>query len=624
MATESSSLPEREPAHDNLEEEQPPATPWAVMGSDEPLHLVDDPWVAVAINDQHRRADVPDGAGSDLWSVDQWRGGAPRAYRFVAPTFAPLSWSAAMPIGQADYSRAFAKEFPELGNILPMRHVCVAGGAAAWPLGEPFHKAGDIDFFLYGLPADESAASRDARWLCVAQLLAKIRDQFYMCTETLTVGLISIKAYRKHESEPIKLQIILRAYFSVSAILHGFDIPSCCVAYDGLVACMTYLAAYAHMFRVNVVVPAYRSTTYESRLLKYFGRGYALALPHMRCPYLVRGEPTVLPNLILVPSLVRGRFAVGAASLPAAQPESDYDREPRRRSPGLAQDICRHAQPNINLRMLATDKPFVVMAIAGARRSRGRRLRRGPDEIEPGLQFGTELTQSAVFPRAQLEHALQTAARALVTRRGHVNLMALRQVFGFNADQATRLGEAIAEAYAANPGRRIDVSQSLAAACAALLAKYDARSEAIAWWILADPTRQHTASLNPRCEDPAQWYGAAYADIGPPTIEERMESIVGAYEGRLAARCAPLGTAFDGICLLCHDEVRRGDVNSITLGCGHVFHWSTLDGGCVGLCPWTMQSRTCPACRAPFGDDDLESDATSEVGEAPVVVAVML
>ena len=49
---------------------------------------------------------------------------------------------------------------------------------------------------------------------------------------------------------------------SVSALLHGFDVPACCVAYDGRATVMTSLAAWAHANRVNPVNPAYRSTTY--------------------------------------------------------------------------------------------------------------------------------------------------------------------------------------------------------------------------------------------------------------------------------------------------------------------------------------------------------------------------
>ena len=80
----------------------------------------------------------------------------------------------------------------------------------------------------------------------------------------------------------IKIQIILRAFPSVSAVLHGFDIGSCCAAYDGFTARLTTLGAFSQLFRVNLINPEYRSTTYEQRLAKYFERGYALGLIHLK------------------------------------------------------------------------------------------------------------------------------------------------------------------------------------------------------------------------------------------------------------------------------------------------------------------------------------------------------
>jgi hypothetical protein len=36
----------------------------------------------------------------------------------------------------------------------------------------------------------------------------------------------------------------------------------------------------------------------------------------------------------------------------------------------------------------------------------------------------------------------------------------------------------------------------------------------VAWFIIDDPSRQYTGSLNPRVEDPAAWY-AAPSSAGP-------------------------------------------------------------------------------------------------------------
>ncbi len=589
---------------------------WSVADDAGPLALGDDPLAAVAANDAHQRADVPDGAESGLWTADQLHAAGPRAYRFVAPTFAPRHWATAARINQAEYTARFAKEFPEVQQILPMVNVCVAGGAAAWPLGEAKRADGDIDFFLYGLPADDSAPSRAARWNCVEALVGRIRAQFDQCVETLTPGLVAIRAWRKEDQSRVSLQIILRAYPTVSSIVHGFDVPACCVAFDGHVAVMTQLAAFAHMFRANVVVPAYRSTTYERRLLKYFERGFALVLPHLRG--FADASPIRLPNLTLLPAVVRGRFAAGTAALSALQPASDYEpgesaSRNRYVSAWRDGDTARYGQDRINLRKFATGKPLVLMAVAGVARHRRRRNRWGQDIDETGLPFATfrtmEPTRASVFPREQFEAAISAATRAIVSRKGHVNVSTLRAIFGLDADQIGRLAAAANAAATENPRCRVDLSPSLAPFHAALIAKYAAGDDAIAWWILADPARQHTASLNPRCEEPAQWYGDMYAaELKAPTVSEQLETVIGAQETMRETQ----GIAFDGVCSLCHEDVRRGDVNSITLACGHVFHWAAENGPCGGLCTWvTMQNNTCPVCRAPFAPD-LGSDDESE------------
>ncbi|MCE7958498.1 MAG: hypothetical protein DYH06_11265 [Acidobacteria bacterium ACB2] len=327
---------------DSAEAEPPALEPPVLVDLGRALVLDDDPAVAVAINDAHRRPDAPEGPGADLWTVDQLRAAMPRQYKYVVPTFAPRHWPTPVPISQEEYSARFEAKFPEVASIGPIEHVVIAGGAAAWPFGESRVKPGDVDLFICGIdPADEKAL-----WSTVHNVVKKLTAAFLegvdgvpprvrALTQTMSPGVVTITAVTSSEygyratGDEIKVQIILRAYPSLSAILHAFDVPSACVAYDWRRAYTTTLGAFAQVFRANVVVPAYRSTTYESRLAKYFERGYALALPGLRPGILKRGETLALPHLSLAAAVVRGRFAAGAVVLPAtAAPSSDY--EPRR------------------------------------------------------------------------------------------------------------------------------------------------------------------------------------------------------------------------------------------------------------------------------------------------------
>lgn len=599
--------------------------PPLLAAPDQKLALTDDPLEALAENDRHRRADGPE---SGLWTVDQWAAAVPRQYKYVVQTLAPRHWPTATPLGQAEYNRRFATEFPEVASILPIENVYVAGGAAAWPFGESSVKVGDVDLFIAGIePAD-----RVALWKKVAEVVRKLRRAFMRgagdsgrraaaVTETLSPGLVTFTASFTNEQyggrysdqkDARKVQIILRAFPSVSGILHGFDVPACCVAYDGRRAYLTYLAAWAHAFRVNVVCPAYRSTTYEARLVKYFGRGYALALPHLRRGALAKDVPLQLPHLVLQPSIVRGLFAVGTAALPAGEtaPESDYG--PSRVRIWSLGEIVDWAPAHINIRQLAAgENRFVVMSLV--EREARRRWRRPPlDENRKGIPFAKYTTAEPLFadvlPRALFEKTLDVAAKATVNGRGLINSVTLRRVFRLSGAEISRFTVAVSEALSRNPGRRLDMSPALARFRAALVAAYDAVPADVGWWIVTDPSRQYTVSLNPRIETPALWYGAAYAEeVKAPSTDDFVEALLATLEGRQGA--AEDRPVFDSMCPLCRDPLARGVANSVILPCGHIFHWSETEDGCSGLYSWAVDHHNCPTCRRAFvdvGEDDDE------------------
>lgn len=78
---------------------------------------------------------------------------------------------------------------------------------------------------------------------------------------------------------PHILQIILRVYTSVSQVLHGFDIGASCVAYTGEKFYFTGLGRFAFEYGHNIIDMSMRSTSYESRLVKYWRRGFGFIMP---------------------------------------------------------------------------------------------------------------------------------------------------------------------------------------------------------------------------------------------------------------------------------------------------------------------------------------------------------
>jgi len=75
------------------------------------------------------------------------------------------------------------------------------------------------------------------------------------------------------------IQIILRLYRTPSEILHGFDVDSSSVGYDGTDVWLTQRALYAIANGTNTVNFNRMSPSYEYRLAKYGTRGMAVRVP---------------------------------------------------------------------------------------------------------------------------------------------------------------------------------------------------------------------------------------------------------------------------------------------------------------------------------------------------------
>ena len=78
------------------------------------------------------------------------------------------------------------------------------------------------------------------------------------------------------------VQIICNLHTSIDQILNSFDVDCCAVAYDGSNVLATPRASRAFRTRVNVAVESRRSYSYESRLIKYARRGFAVGVPGLR------------------------------------------------------------------------------------------------------------------------------------------------------------------------------------------------------------------------------------------------------------------------------------------------------------------------------------------------------
>lgn len=649
-----------------------------------------DPAEALAENDACRRADV--GFYEGLWTADEAAALRPptaQEKRLAVPTFFPPGWAEPRLLPrQEEYTAEFARRHPLAAQVLCAVNraswaarrepaVVVAGGAAAAPFYPGAAEAGDVDFFVVGVdPADEDALWRAAdsvgRELVRLALEGAVGGQALFppryapacVAQHMIPGLVSVTlmlapgrppgpsapGYTLHEVVLHKYQIILRAFPSVSALLHGFDVPACCAAFDGRTARVTTLGLHAQRFRVNLVNPAYRSTTYERRLVKYFLRGYALGLVGLAPGALRAGARLALPHLALMPAAVRGLRAEGQAEALAGPDPAVSDYEPaadaclksRLWSQAASSDADAHAGAFMNLARLAARSPAYAVVRCSAvgvktavaypwatrvvlSQSPGQRGWLGFSAWHGSVAGGDEdgeddeyeahqkiQTLGGFLSRPQLISAMKAVSRGIYcAATGAVNLRRFMKYFGADAETAARFGAGLQALAARHPGRAVDLSESLEPFWAEILRRYAAaRSEPVEWWVRHEPGRQWTASLNPRVEDPAAWYGAAAARAGSPAPPPAD----GGEDGE------PEAPVFDsGQCPLCLLALRRGAANSVILACGHVFHWA-FTGECGGLRRWVceQEEESCPCCRGRMTPAEARAAAADTPPPRPV------
>jgi hypothetical protein len=385
---------------------------------------------------------------------------------------------------------------------------------------------------------------------------------FHNALVALTPGVLSIignfteTAVRELDSETerrvVKVQIILQAHATMSAVLHSFDIPSCAVAFDGEQVFMTTLGAFAHVFRANIVEPAYRSKTFEVRLCKYFGRGFALVLPGLRDDAFRGGEHLELPHLWLEAATARGRLVYGAAAPMTLAQASYYVPEGLNDVEAFAskqrwRDATTFFQPHselvqrLNVASAATGKSEFVVVVVCDR----------PDDALACFdnsainlrKFATRgpPTLSSLLPRAQFVNALDMCIAGLDirdtkpryafmhppntrdilrspslmnTRLAHEHA---KHVFGLTDNEFVRLvGSSYVAMMSHTRSTPLTFNRAFESRRAAAIAAYDAACAGIEWWVSRDAYLARSAAANPDAMTCADWCGAAWRGDAAP------------------------------------------------------------------------------------------------------------
>nr|WBF70804.1 ankyrin repeat protein [Megavirus caiporensis] len=182
------------------------------------------------------------------------------------------------------FNEEFYKRYPFLKKI-NMNNLLIAGGSISNIIRGQKSYGSDIDFFVYGLNK-KKATKRVEEWLL--DVLVRSQDNDEDNKDGKKINHFRDYKIIKNKNcisilidDDYKVQLIFRLYKSISEILHGFDLGSSAVGFDGSDIYFTSLGKFCHEYSCNIIDTTRRSTTYEYRLVKYFDRGFNIVLPKL-------------------------------------------------------------------------------------------------------------------------------------------------------------------------------------------------------------------------------------------------------------------------------------------------------------------------------------------------------
>lgn len=606
-------------------------------------------------NDRYRRPDIS-GQG-DLWHLDGitpvTSPGVPSGVALLAPAGWDHHPSDLMT--QKEYDKLFGQKFTSAFEALcaintpgdPPR-VVVAGGAANWPFwshtddSEGRIPPGDVDFFVL---------DPDNFWDVVGTLYAYLYDSLcadkiiiarnHVVKEQITPGLVTLSRVNVNTNKTYwKTQIILRKYVSISALLHSFDIGPSCVAYDGCRTWLTTLGVHATCHSVSVVNPQYRSPSYEKRLQKYFTRGYALLMPHLRPEVFQKASgPMNLPRMRLkidtrlvssslwaygrvglFPGQTLERPSSGTGGLlisdledledpsdgegfrapalaPALAPDptqSGYFDSPPVRPEGGAGSLSLQQMANMAALSDDTRRPFWEQSRSMNDTSEGVVLIRqiGAGEVDAAAFLTPDDIEAVIrFVSAPEPDAMGSCRHARLLHRW----------LGMTHDETCELmatihRRALAESQIPSALQPQDIEKARQRLYAAYAGWGEKLSTKTQWAISHTPGTPYTCALNPRGEPPAAWYGEENAQD-----DDAVRRCAESSEPELSGPDVK-------ICTICMSGHVPGEPDTVTLPCGHSFHLGGEKTKCGGIILWVGEkgrseawaASTCPVCRGPL------------------------
>lgn len=203
-------------------------------------------------------------------------------------------------------------------KITSWSNICIAGGAVLNHVKG--YKADDIDFYIVGC-TDETHYGE------VAKLLVKTFDKVTRLTDFSVSGLLN----------GVKVQLILDHATSVDQIVGAYDIPVCKMAYqvingeEHITCTKDFIEGF--ITKVIVIDPYHVSGAYDTRLFKYYLKGFDIHLPEISKLDKDQYKPEYLHDTDLrsaSPRRLFKRIYMGkeASDLTTNKDYVDYDNDP--------------------------------------------------------------------------------------------------------------------------------------------------------------------------------------------------------------------------------------------------------------------------------------------------------
>jgi hypothetical protein len=359
----------------------------------------------------------------------------------------------------------------------------------------------DLDIFVYGL----SVAEATTRLKCTVKdlhdayrkyLSKKQKGNKSTTTTTSAPKIVPSYDFRciRNKScvslifdDKYTVQIILRVYQSINEVLRGFDLGSSAVGFDGERLYLTELSKFAHEYSCNIIDTTRRSTTYESRLVKYYGRKFDIIVPHLEVSKIrnVNSQYSmqdicVLPHMVFSYEGIRGhRIEVSKFLFPFNTDEGDYQIENLDENRifyinlnNLVHGKADYYYFTTNAKKTLRDKPYM---------SRRRVINYYDDML-------TKLTTEPTLNIKMLRRYIRDTRDLLQTL-----------VDGSEADFKVKLTTVISG----------EKERVLALINDVLTQEYPLQ------WVTQNPGTQLTSSFNPIIEDAKLWYGDLYTELIP-------------------------------------------------------------------------------------------------------------